>query len=196
MFNDYRIDRQRTVEFLRANGSFLRTVGNSNELTENMTLLLPDRVYGFALRSRSWHLLQVDKIRSLEPQNNGFESLVLPPGVARLVESLVKNMPSTAGGDFKFEHDVDILHGKGRGLIMLLHGAPGVGKTSTAECVADYTHRPLLSITCGDLGETPMEVEHNLEQNFSLAQRWDCVLLVSQNSILIASFARPILAIV
>lgn len=32
---------------------------------------------------------------------------------------------------------------------MLLHGAPGVGKTTTAEAVATYFKKPLFHITCG-----------------------------------------------
>ena len=64
----------------------------------------------------------------------------------------------------------DIVRGKGKGLIVLLHGAPGVGKTSTAgtcagysfnlhmieyiidvitECVANASGKPLFPITCG-----------------------------------------------
>lgn len=184
MFDDHRIDRQRTVEFIRANGSLLRTISSGEELTESMMLLLPNRVYGFVLRSRRWHFLNIDSIRPLERQSDGFESLVLPPGVARLVESLVKThnpqtMPSFTGHECEEEQHVDLVRGKGKGLVILLHGAPGVGKTSTAECVADYTQRPLFPITCGDIGETSKEVEYNLEQNFSLAHRWGCVLLVS-----------------
>lgn len=187
MFDDHRVDRQRTVEFIRANGALLRTISSNEDLTKNLTqnmmLLLPNRVYGFVLRSRRWHFLNIDDVRLLDRHNDGFENLILPQGVARLVESLVRthdpqNMPSLAGSEYD-DHQVDLVRGKGKGLVVLLHGAPGVGKTSTAECVADYTHRPLFPITCGDIGETSKEVEHNLEQNFSLAHRWGCVLLVS-----------------
>ncbi|KAL8757382.1 MAG: hypothetical protein Q9199_002259 [Rusavskia elegans] len=193
MFDDHRVDRQRTVEFIRANGTLLRTISNSEELTEDMMLLLPNRVYGFVLRSRRWYFLNIDNIRPLERQNDGFESLILPRGVARLVESLVKthdpqNMPSFVSNEP--EHHVDLVRGKGKGLIILLHGAPGVGKTSTAECVADYTHRPLFPITCGDIGETSKEVEHNLEQNFSLAHRWGCVLLLDEADVFLQARDR------
>lgn len=187
MFDDHRVDRQRTVEFIRANRSLLRTISSHEELTEDMMLLLPNRVYGFVLRSRRWHFFNIDNLRPLQRYSDGFESLILPPGVARLVESLVKthdpqNMPSFSSNECEQEHHVDLVRGKGKGLIILLHGAPGVGKTSTAECVADYTNRPLFPITCGDIGETAKEVEQNLEQNFTLAHRWGCVLLVSQNA--------------
>ncbi|KAL8786278.1 MAG: hypothetical protein Q9213_002873 [Squamulea squamosa] len=193
MFDDHRVDRQRTVEFIRANGSLLRTISSCEELTENMMLLLPNRVYGFVLRSRRWHFLNIDNVRPLERQNDGFESLILPTGVARLVESLVKThdpkkVPSSTSTEP--EHHVDLVRGKGKGLIILLHGAPGVGKTSTAECVADYTHRPLFPITCGDIGETSKEVEHNLEQNFSLAHRWGCVLLLDEADVFLQARDR------
>lgn len=68
----------------------------------------------------------------------------------------------------------------GKGVIILLHGEPGVGKTSTAECIADYTSRPLYPITCGDIGETADEVERNLEKTFQLAHKWGCVLLLDE----------------
>ncbi|KAL9018868.1 MAG: hypothetical protein Q9185_003839 [Variospora sp. 1 TL-2023] len=199
MFDDHRVDRQRTVEFIRANGSLLRTISSSDDLTENLTehmmLLLPNKVYGFVLRTRKWHFLNIDNVRPLESHSDGFEDLILPPGVARLVESLVRthdpqNMPSFVGSEHEREHHVDLVRGKGKGLVVLLHGAPGVGKTSTAECVADYTHRPLFPITCGDIGETSKEVEHNLEQNFSLAHRWGCVLLLDEADVFLQARDR------
>lgn len=62
----------------------------------------------------------------------------------------------------------------------------GVGKTSTAECVADKTKRPLFPITCGDIGETAMEVEAKLQHNFRLAHRWDSVLLLDEADVFLA----------
>jgi DNA polymerase III delta prime subunit len=37
----------------------------------------------------------------------------------------------------------DVIMGKGQGLILLLSRLPGIGKTLTAEAVADKTRRPL-----------------------------------------------------
>ncbi|KAL2674245.1 hypothetical protein Neosp_012696 [[Neocosmospora] mangrovei] len=71
----------------------------------------------------------------------------------------------------------------GKGLIVLLHGAPGVGKTSTAECVADLCRKPLYPITCGDLGITAVEVETRLKRIFIQAQKWECVLLLDEASV-------------
>ncbi|KAF2874872.1 P-loop containing nucleoside triphosphate hydrolase protein, partial [Massariosphaeria phaeospora] len=77
-----------------------------------------------------------------------------------------------------------------KGLIMLLHGAPGVGKTCTAECVAAKHGRPLFPITCGDLGTTPTEVETNLDFNFQLAESWGCVLLLDEADVFLAEKRR------
>jgi SpoVK/Ycf46/Vps4 family AAA+-type ATPase len=75
---------------------------------------------------------------------------------------------------------MDLVRGKGKGLIILLHGVPGVGKTSTAESIASFTKRPLYPITCGDLSETAREVEESLEAHFTLAHRWGCILLLDE----------------
>jgi len=88
----------------------------------------------------------------------------------------------------KSQREFDVVKGKGKGLIILLHGAPGVGKTSTAECVASNAGRPLFPITCGDLGaETAQEVEANLEKFFSLARKWDCVLLLDEADVFLSA---------
>ena len=87
-------------------------------------------------------------------------------------------------------HNVDLVRGKGKGLIILLHGAPGVGKTSTAECVAEFTHRPLFAMTCGDIGESAEEVEYNLDRCFQLAHKWGCVLLLDEADVFLAKRDR------
>lgn len=122
-------------------------------------------------------------------------------GHARTIKALVENHNRGSGKDKEDGHievSMDLVRGKGRhnipsnlnepllttfagkGVIILLHGEPGVGKTSTAECIADYTSRPLYPITCGDIGETADTVEENLEKTFQLAHKWGCVLLLDE----------------
>ncbi|AEO57499.1 hypothetical protein MYCTH_2040766, partial [Thermothelomyces thermophilus ATCC 42464] len=79
----------------------------------------------------------------------------------------------------------------GQGLVILLHGAPGVGKTSTAgmykECVAEQFNKPLFHITCGDLGVSASDVESALERSFALASRWDCILLLDEADVFLSA---------
>lgn len=72
----------------------------------------------------------------------------------------------------------DITRGKRKGVVVLLHGAPGVGKTCTAEAVPCENKKPLFAITCGDLGVRPETVERTLKDIFQFAHSWDCVLLL------------------
>jgi SpoVK/Ycf46/Vps4 family AAA+-type ATPase len=115
--------------------------------------------------------------------------LELPKGHQRMVEALVKEhliKKEAYAKHGKSTPGMDIVAGKGKGLIMLLHGAPGVGKTSTAECVAQSSGRPLFPITCGDLGLEPKEVEDALNDNFRLAALWNCVMLLDEADIFLA----------
>jgi SpoVK/Ycf46/Vps4 family AAA+-type ATPase len=124
---------------------------------------------------------------------DGFERLILPDGHKNIVRALVKThvRRATADGSPAVNHsqrEFDVVKGKGKGLIILLHGAPGVGKTSTAECVAANAGRPLFPITCGDLGgNTAQEVERNLEKFFDLARKWSAVLLLDEADVFLSA---------
>lgn len=64
--------------------------------------------------------------------------------------------------------------------MFLLHGPPGVGKTSTAECIAAHMNKPLYPLTSGNLGVRPNDVEDELQSHFTLAERWGCILLLDE----------------
>lgn len=81
----------------------------------------------------------------------------------------------------------DFVRNKGEGQIFLLHGKPGVGKTTTAECVAEITRRPLLSLTCGDLGMEPDMVEKQLMKWLKLATSWEAILLLDEADVYLES---------
>jgi len=51
----------------------------------------------------------------------------------------------------------DVIQGKGRGIILLLCGPPGVGKTLTAESVAEEMKVPLYQMSAGvsSMARTP-----------------------------------------
>ncbi|KAK1724974.1 uncharacterized protein BDZ83DRAFT_621299 [Colletotrichum acutatum] len=155
-------------------------------------LLLPNRVFAFVLRTRQWACIPLGS-SSLEAQGHSltrmgedekaWEYLQIDDGHRTIIKSLM----ATHFRKKKSERrQFDIIQDKGKGLIVLLHGVPGVGKTSTAETVAAYYNKPLLPITCGDLGMTPTEVESNLQNAFQMAQAWECVLLLDEADVFLA----------
>ena len=134
-------------------------------------------------------MLTVDGLRPIKPHVDGFNDLKLPKGHKAMVKSLVHNHFINKGaevGDEDDAHENDVVRGKGKGLILLLHGAPGVGKTSTAECVTEANGKMLFPITCGDLGTTAADVERELSNKFHLAELWDCVLLLDEADVFLA----------
>lgn len=155
-------------------------------------MLLPPRVFGFSLLDRKWFAFDISLVEDAKFSNQGFDNLVIPEDHKKIVQALVQHhtkRPGTAVADMKKlnqEFSMNIVRGKGRGLIVLLHGVPGVGKTSTAECVAAQTGRPLFPITCGDIGSTAEQVEIRLNGYFDMAHKWGCVLLLDEADVFLA----------
>lgn len=152
--------------------------------------LLPKRIFAYAVWERKF--VNIDS-RYLKPANEKgkedetFNKLEIDPRNKRMIESLVhahflKKKESEDGIELGSQ---DLIRGKGRGVVILLHGVPGVGKTATAEAVAQKWNRPLFPITCGDLGFTPESVEKSLSDIFRLAHLWDCVLLLDEADVFI-----------
>ncbi|KGO74798.1 ATPase, AAA-type, core [Penicillium italicum] len=140
---------------------------------EPFSMLMPPRVTGFNLRRKKWFDLSVDRISHVEWNKDAFESLAIDSKSRDLIEALVTNHVEP-------EYSADLIAGKGNGLILLLHGGPGTGKTLTAESVAEIAERPLYRVTCGDVGIKPEEVEKYLESVLHLGKIWNCVVLLDE----------------
>ncbi|KAL8762342.1 MAG: hypothetical protein Q9184_001649 [Pyrenodesmia sp. 2 TL-2023] len=142
---------------------------------------MPPAIHGFYLNEKKWIKLFVDDVHPVSYNTLAFERLVLPKRTKDLVEALVTVRTSQRG--FKQGLGVagkrtDITSGKGNGLIMLMHGDPGTGKTLTAESVAEIAKMPLYRVTCGDIGTNTDEVE-KISQ-YCAALRKDVELLPNQ----------------
>lgn len=98
-------------------------------------------------------LLRIDRITDVTWNKTAFKQLVAPNDTKELIQALV-----TSHGQH-ISASPDIIEGKGQGLLILLHGCPGTGKTLTAESIAEEQERPLYRVTCGDIGIEPPDVE-------------------------------------
>ena len=124
-----------------------------------------------------------DRLTPIDRPEDSWKDLEIPDGHKSVVQALISTHFSK---DRNKDTQFDLVREKGKGVIILLHGVPGVGKTATAECVAASYGKPLLPITCGDLGLKPKEVESTLYTAFQLAQAWDGVMLLDEADIFLA----------
>ncbi len=79
----------------------------------------------------------------------------------------------------------DIVEGKSGGTTILCKGAPGLGKTLTAEVYSEVVGKPLYRVHSGQLGITAESVEKNLSQILQRAARWDAILLLDEADVYI-----------
>ncbi|KAK8045966.1 hypothetical protein PG996_014030 [Apiospora saccharicola] len=170
-------------------------LGTEYEPKEEDFLIMSHRAFGFVLRTRKWAQLDLTYLRyenqdARDSTLSAFDRLELPSGHREMVKSLVTQHFRGKRASSANVDRTDMIRGKGKGLIMLLHGAPGVGKTTTAEGVAELFQKPLFHITCGDLGTTAREAEHELEKNFALASRWGCILLLDEADVFLSARER------
>ncbi|KAJ5884802.1 ATPase AAA-type core [Penicillium taxi] len=146
-------------------------------LDDHQYLLCWSHVYGFVLKDRVWDVLEVSGLRDPKIDKDIIDSLVLKPDSNKY---LIKAVCEIFGGTYPQTFSADFVRGKGEGQILLLHGPPGTGKTLTAESVAEYTGRPLLSITAADLGHEPERLESNLLRFFRNARKWNAIVLLDE----------------
>ncbi|KAI9690886.1 MAG: hypothetical protein M1822_008506 [Bathelium mastoideum] len=171
--NDVQSDTYSDTE---SESSMIAGVGGSqrNLLREDEYRLCSPFVRGYCLTSKTWATFHVEQVADIEWDDEAFERLVLPHDHKELILAFAESQLSHKDG---FD---DIISGKGQGIIMLLSGEPGVGKTLTAESVAEEMKRPLYAMSAGELGDEAHVVESGLQKVLEISTKWDAILLIDE----------------
>lgn len=106
-----------------------------DQLSNEEYMLFPARIPAFSLRQKKWGHVLVDNLREIEWNDNAFDFLEMDAEKKLLTQGLInghKNVSASETSTGIVQRFDDIVAGKGRGLIFLLHGPPGLGKTLTA----------------------------------------------------------------
>jgi hypothetical protein len=171
---------------------------------ETRLQLLPPRILGFALKEKVWGQFLVENVtkrttkddenregpfwKDLELEKESKELLwafMQQHKVTATLSNCESGIGSTAEVPEVNPKSIDIIEGKGQGLVILLHGPPGVGKTLTAETIALTTGRPLMTVSVAEIGVTAQEAEKSLTPVFADAARWEAVLLMDEADVFV-----------
>jgi SpoVK/Ycf46/Vps4 family AAA+-type ATPase len=79
----------------------------------------------FSLDDHEWYSVDVGGLNEKQWRPQAFERLVLDPKKKATLANLAKSNSRKV----ESKRSEDVIEGKGRGTVLLLHGPPGVGKT-------------------------------------------------------------------
>lgn len=162
----------------------LRASTHRDGLTDAQCLITHYLLPGFSICKKTWVEVFIDTLTPIDWNHAALQELAIPMSkkalMTTLVEAHIKSAANTTGFD-------DVIAGKGRGHVFILHGPPGVGKTLTVEAIAEQTRRPLYTLSAGELGSTPQDLTTTLQPILELATIWKTILLLEEADIFLES---------
>jgi hypothetical protein len=173
------------VDDVNAGRFGLRLNEKSYEMTDDQALLCPARIRGFSLTDKKWAFFLVDDVSDIEWREDPMEGLEIDPDSKTIIDALVTahaRQQNSTNAQFQ-----DVIPGKGMGLTFLFAGAPGLGKTLTAELISEHRKKALYSITSGELGTETVEADNRLRMIFNRAKVWDAYLLLDEADVFLAA---------
>lgn len=171
-FNDY-VPSTADPEYDDGSSNVTEDGFDLSTIDENRKLKLLPYVYIFSFVCKKWARTSISNISEISFRDDAFEKLIIDEDVKDLMFSLV-DIPK------EFSVGKDIIDSKGGGSIFLLAGPPGVGKTLSAETMAETLHRPLYMVGVGELGTEVTELEENLTKVLQTASAWNAILLLDE----------------
>lgn len=143
--------------------------------TEEQLLLTSPVVLGFAFSEKLWLEFSLSGVHDITWNDDAYGSLVLSDDKKTTVRALVESHKFHPAKTID-----DVIQGKGKGLVMVLHGPPGTGKTLTAESISELLRCPLYIVSAGELGTDPARLEQELQKILDIAHSWGALLLLDE----------------
>jgi hypothetical protein len=140
------------------------------QFTDDHYFMCSPYCYGFSFLAKQWGEIKIDQLSDINFRAESYDRLVLNQETKDILFSLTETS----------EQGKDLIDGKGGGCIFLLHGTPGVGKTLTAETIAETLQRPLYMVSVGELGTDVSSLEENLRNILQVSASWNAVLLIDE----------------
>ncbi|KAF6817603.1 hypothetical protein CSOJ01_02313 [Colletotrichum sojae] len=129
-------------------------------------------VPGFTLPAKTWVSAHVGNSQDLTHEE--VPEAIVSGEKMKIIKALAERQMTTK------PWSADYIKNKGEGVVILLHGPPGVGKTYTVESIAMRNRQPLITLTISDLRTQATSLEEELTRWFKMADSWRAVLLIDE----------------
>lgn len=130
---------------------------------------------GFDLERKSWGLFDIDEVEAIKFNENAWKHIVLDESSKNVIEGVV--------GAFDFSEEA-VADEEQTGLVILLHGPTGTGKTATVEAIAEHFKRPLYSLSVYSLPLDTILLVDTLTSRLDAARSWNAIVLIEAGDIL------------
>lgn len=147
------------------------SIEHENMTSEDYSIVYPFIIIYNLGTSKTWGTAHVCNLSQIVYNKDAFDYLVLDKKKKNIIMGLIHNYRDG------FE---DFITNKGNGLIFLLYGPPGVGKTLSSEATCEMLERPLYNVSVGDLGTNPETMETYLNQLNEYVKRWNAIILIDE----------------
>ncbi|KAG9121550.1 hypothetical protein FRC07_002444 [Ceratobasidium sp. 392] len=144
-------------------------------LPEEILCLTPPAHYGWSFTAKLWGLILVENLAEIVFDEMAFDQLVLKKEYKKMIKALVETHAGQGDGLAR-----DLVAGKGGGMVMVLHGKPGTGKTLTAEAISEHLKCPLYVVSSGELGIQAAQLERQLNDILEMTAAWKAVVLIDE----------------
>lgn len=141
------------------------------EVKEKVEIPVSMYVPVFHLGRHSRFQIHISQLTPYPYNKNALDNLVLPKSHTALLDALLSDVKTN------FQ---DVIEGKHGGVVVLLQGKPGTGKTLTAEVYAESLERPLYTVQCSQLGLDAGALENELTRVLRRGSRWGAVMLLDE----------------
>lgn len=156
------------------NFSSFKTLSLDSLTDSDKSLLFPFvSLYNLNI-NKKWGVSHIRHLSPVKYQKDALDYLVLDQKKKHIIKSLISSKDS--------HHSLysDFIKNKGQGLVFLLYGTSGTGKTFTAEAVTDFLGKPLYYVNIGDLGTDPEHMESIMNTILDYSNRWNAILLIDE----------------
>ncbi|KAH8805357.1 hypothetical protein F5884DRAFT_445337 [Xylogone sp. PMI_703] len=160
-------------------------ITSHQDLKPRVLMACPPTISAYVLEEGKWTNVLVDEVTDIESKQNLVDNLVRgeEKDEKEIAETLVRShlykmdMNQYDTG-IPFQQGLKPKRQSRKGLVVLLRGNSGVGKTFMTKCLAETVQRPLILDTIG-FGDG--DAERRLSEMLQLAEKWRAILVVKDS---------------